>query len=219
MKICEKETNIKKVCYSAFGHMPFPLVRFQAISDYFFSNDSALITVYEDKFLEAYKVFQYDFSKVNAATVSYSVYELRNGSRKEFIVRIVEWDRNAAKKQISEKRHRAALELSSEVYYIHGDLSAEMRLLLRKIRACFQKDVVFEKKNEASLANKVFVDYYGFSKTLQWGSPFSSPVTEEFLNAVTTAISLLTHKVSGDFIPKVEFLFDLDPREYEKMLL
>ena len=49
MVVNEKETNIREVCYSTFAHMPFPLVRFKAISDYFCSDDSIVVTVEKGK--------------------------------------------------------------------------------------------------------------------------------------------------------------------------
>lgn len=219
MVVNEKETNIKEVCYSTFGYMPFPLVRFKAILDYFCSDDSIVISVEKGKVFETFKVFQYDVSKANESSLSYSIYEFINSRKKEFIVRVVEWDRNKAKKAVSEKSEEIQMELNSEIYYISGDLSFKMKSLLIKIRNYFKSELTFKKTDTMNLNSKVCVDYNGFSKTIQWGSPFADQKTELFLDKVVAEIYLLVGEISDNIIPKAEVLFNLNPYEYEKILL
>lgn len=218
MIVNEKGTNIKEVCYSNFKDMPFPMVRFKAISDYFCSDDSIVVSVEKDKVLEAFKVFQYDVSKANGFSLSYSIYELINNRKKEFIVRIVEWDRNEAKKSICEKSRNAKMELNSEIYYMNNNLSFKIKSLLVKIRNHFKSELEFKKADTMNLNSKVYVDYHGYSKTIQWGGPFANQDTEMFLDKAVTNIHLLVSKTSGSTIPKMEVLYNLNPYEYEKIL-
>ena len=57
MIVHEKKTNVKEICYSNLEDMPFPMVKFKAIADYFCSEDSIVVSVEKDKTLEAFKVF------------------------------------------------------------------------------------------------------------------------------------------------------------------
>lgn len=43
MIVHEKETNVKEICYSNLEDMPFPMVKFKAIADYFCSEDSIVV--------------------------------------------------------------------------------------------------------------------------------------------------------------------------------
>ena len=219
MIVSEKKTNIKEVCYSDFGHMPFPLVRFKAISDYFFYDDSIIVYFENGNSFETYKVFQYDFCKANAVTLSYAIYEFTNGRKKNFITRIVEWDRNKAKKAISETKENIQLELKSEIHYINNNCSTKMKALLQKTRNYFKKELEFKRTDTVNLSSRVYVNYNGFSKTIQWGAPFAEQEAEIFLDKVVNDICLLVNEVSNDFIPKVEVLFNINPHEYEEILL
>ncbi len=217
MIVHEKETNVKEICYSNLEDMPFPMVKFKAITDCFCSEDSIVVSVEKDKTLEAFKTFQYDVCKAGEPSLSYSIYEFTNSRKKEFIVRIVEWDRNKAMKTICEKSENAGLELHSEIYYMNDDLSLKIKSLLKKIRNYFRSEPKFAKADTVNLNSKVYVDYYGFSKTFQWGAPFAAQKTELFLDKTMAETRLLASKASGRIIPKVEVLFDLHLYVHEKI--
>ncbi len=218
MVICEKKTNVKEVCYSSWGHMPFPMVRYKGTADYFFSADSLLIHVGEDDICDAYKVFQYECCKANEATLSYSIYEFVNCRKKQYVVRIVEWDRTIAKKAIVETPEESELELESAIYYLSGELSAKMKSLLRRIRNHFKKEPSFVKADTTILNSNVYIGYNGFSKTIQWGAPMAEQTTEAFLDKVVAEIIMFAEQVGSKSIPRVEVLYPIDPYEYERIV-
>lgn len=219
MIICEKITNIEKICYSNYGDIPFPFVKFKTILDYFISNNSIVITIDNDKIFETCKIFQYNFNKMNSSSLSYSIYEFLNGRRKEYIIRIVEWDKVKAKEKISNMSNEVELELNSEIYYINSILSPKIRLLLKKIRNCFNTEIIFKRGDTVNLESEVYIDYAGFSKTIQWGAPYISEKIEDFLDETILKVKEIIHELNDETILRADVLFDLEPYEYEKILM
>ncbi len=194
-------------------------MRFKAISDYFFSDDSILITIDEDKIFESYKVFQYDYNKLNDSTFSYSIYEFLNDRRKEYIIRIVEWDRSKAKKKITKSPTDIEMELNSEIYYINNVISPKVKLLLKEIRDFFMIESSFHKADTLNLQSKIYIDFEGFSKTIQWGAPLVSNEIESFLTGNINKIKDIINDINDESILRADVLYNLCPYEYEKMLL
>lgn len=218
MVICEKRTNIKQICYSGLGAMPFPLVRFKAVADYFFSEDSIVITDDENNVFETRKIFQYDADRANENSVSFSIYEFVNNSIREYIIRIVKWDKNKAKEQISKTPNEAEMELNSEIYYIDSVASSKVQILIQKIRDYFEIELKFDKTATLNLQSKVYIDFDGFSKTIQWGAPFASEEMEDFLGKTVEKINVIVSEINGGSIFKADVLFAINPYEYERII-
>ena len=111
------------------------------------------------------------------------------------------------------------MELNSEIYYINNVISPKVKLLLKEIRDFFMIESSFHKADTLNLQSKIYIDFEGFSKTIQWGAPLVSNEIESFLTGNINKIKDIINDINDESILRADVLYNLCPYEYEKMLL
>ena len=92
MTIVDNITNVESVLYTDLGNKCPIAVQQKILFNSFINCECAVITIGNEKY-EAYKIFHYNYRKYNDCQVSYSLFEFKHSRKKEFILRIVVWDR------------------------------------------------------------------------------------------------------------------------------
>lgn len=219
MVISEKKTNIEKIVYGDYNKVFIPFVKLKSLYDFFITNSECiLITFCDTRVVEAYRVFQYVCYRSNHSTRSYCVYELVNQRKKEYIIRVIEWNRNKAKEKIKKEPYEVELEIESEVYYASGYSAVKIRKMLGKLRKVFKGEFSMTKEESEMIEQSVFMEYGGFSINFQWNSPYVLKQAEQSLLQMVQDISELKFGKDTEAISQIEILYDVALKDYEKQL-
>lgn len=216
MIIVENNTNVDSVLYSDPGdRCPFA-VRQKIQFGSFINCGCAVVSVGGEKY-EAYKIFHYTCTKRNDSCVSYGLFEFKRSRKKEFILRIVVWDRirDAEKNRMNGD---ADLCMESGVYYLSGERVKTLKKHLRELSRAFSGDSKYVNKATDYLEQEVFMDTDGAEKTFRWRSPSFNESIQAVLKKTVSCLSKLTDG-SEQNISSVEFVFENCPAVNEARFL
>lgn len=205
MIIVDNITNVESVLYTDLGNKcPF-VVQQKILFSSFINCECAVISIGGEKH-EAYKIFHYTYRKYNDCDVSYSLFEFKRTRKKEFILRIVVWDRihNAERNQMNEN---ADLCLESDVYYLSGEQVKTLKKHLRELSQVFSEDNKYIYKDTDYLEQEVFLDINGVEKIFRWRSPSFNECVQTVLEKTVSCLSKLMDG-SEQNISSVEFVFE-----------
>lgn len=206
MTVMENATNVKSVVYTNLGNR-CPAVIQQKMRIHSMVSCGCAVVCIDGKKYEAYEVFHYNFRKDKEYDRFYSIFSFKHAGKKEFILRIVTWDRIHAAESIRTHK-KADLCIESNVYYLSGDRAKKLNQQLKKISQILSNEIKFVHKDTDYLEQEVYMDLNGeVEKNFRWRTPYFEEhiqaTLESFVACVTQMIDGLKQTISS-----VEFVFE-----------
>ncbi len=205
MIILDNIRNIEPVQYTNLGNKCPITVQQKIQFDSFINCGCAVVTIGGEKH-EAYRIFHYNYRKYNDRDTFYSVFEFKRSRKKEYVLRIVAWDRirNAEK---SHKDEGADVYIESNVYYLSGEHAQMLKKGLNELSQKFSEDNKYTHKYTDYLEQEVFLDIDGVEKVFRWRAPFFNESVQAVLKKTVSCISKSINDLEQN-ISSVEFVFE-----------
>ena len=204
MTINEAKTNIQSVTYTQLPNNTLSISQQKSLFNYFSNCNCAIIEINGKKY-EAYLSYRYCDSAINGLYSTYSIFEFTRNRKKEYIIRIVTWDRIESSKSILQKK-KQLIKFDSNVIYVPFNESHSLKKMLAKLKSFFMFPLNFKKNDTQYFERELYIGGVT-EKCIRWRNPQSNEKLDSFLNhfieCVHEMINLLFPTVD-----KVNFIFD-----------
>ena len=204
MTINEAKTNIQSITYTQLSNNILSISQQKSLFNYF-TNCNCTIVEINEKTYEAYLSYRYCYSAINGLYSTYSIFEFTNNRRKEYIIRIVTWNRIESSRSILKKEDQL-IKFNSNVIYVPFNQSDSLKKMLSKLKSFFTHPFSFEKNDTQYFEREIYIGGVT-EKFIRWSNPLSNEKLDSLLNCFVQHV----HEIADFLLPtvnKVDFIFD-----------